>query len=60
VANGLTQIYEQVSSNNVTFSGQNSVRWPRFWFPCSSKLTGCNGSGSATPASSNALVGTSP
>jgi hypothetical protein len=47
VANGLTQIYEQVSSNNVTFSGQNSVPVATVLVPMQFKATGCNGSGSA-------------
>jgi len=48
VANGLTQIYEQVSANNVTFSGQNSVPVATVLVPMQFKTTGCNGSGSAT------------
>ena len=47
VANGLTQIYEQVSSNNVTFSGQNSVPVATVLVPMQFQATGCGGSGSA-------------
>ena len=47
VANGLTQIYEQVSSNNVTFSGQNSVPVATVLVPMQFQTTGCSGSGSA-------------
>ncbi|MGO9095576.1 MAG: hypothetical protein ACLQGV_10165 [Bryobacteraceae bacterium] len=48
VANGLTQIYEQVSSNNVSFSGENSVPVATVLVPMQFKVTGCNGSGSGT------------